>query len=458
MTGVSAVTGQRVAASRRIAAIVALIAAACAVAFVMVFLLRNAAHLLLGLVGLIVAAAGGWVALTERGLKRPLGVGLLVVGLGVIVVALAAAWDGQQGILARFILVLLLLAITLITGRYAVRDQLTETDLENVRVKAPSRAVLLVNPWSGGGKVDQFDIPRLARDLGVEVVRLDHGLDLEQLARDAVTRGADCLGMAGGDGSQALVAGVAIDAGLPFVVVPAGTRNHLALDLSLDRTDPRPSLRGFVDGHERRIDYATVNDRLFVNNVSLGVYASIVQSDDYRDNKVGTATDLLPNLLGTDTEPFDLQFTGPEGQEVHEAFLVQVSNNQYTLSNPLDFGQRLALEDGLLGMVAVAGETTLDGAQFMTRLATNTLNRSPNYIEWNAEHFEVRSRAATVDAGVDGEACRLETPLKFRIHPAGLRLLVPRENIEAAVVRRSRAVRTRDLIAIAQGNQISRER
>ena len=117
---------------------------------------------------------------------------------------------------------------------------------------------------------------------------LDHGLDLEQLARDAIARGADCLGMAGGDGSQALVASIAVECGVPFVCVTAGTRNHFAQDLGLDREDPRTSVHAFRDAIERRIDYATVNDRFFVNNVSLGVYAALVQQDAYREAKVET--------------------------------------------------------------------------------------------------------------------------------------------------------------------------
>ena len=127
---------------------------------------------------------------------------------------------------------------------------------------------------------------------------LDHGLDLEQLARDAIARGADCLGMAGGDGSQALVASIAVECGVPFVCVSAGTRNHFAQDLGIDRDDPRKSVYAFRDAVERRIDYATVNERFFVNNVSLGVYATIVQQDSYRDAKVETTKAMLPELLG----------------------------------------------------------------------------------------------------------------------------------------------------------------
>ena len=171
--------------------------------------------------------------------------------------------------------------------------------------------MLICNPWSGGGKVEKFGLVELANELGVETVMLDHGLDLEQLARDAIARGADCLGMAGGDGSQALVASIAVECGVPFVCVTAGTRNHFALDLGLDREDPRTSVHAFRDAVERRIDYATVNDRFFVNNVSLGVYATIVQQDGYRDAKVETTKALLPELLGNTDEPFDLQFTTP---------------------------------------------------------------------------------------------------------------------------------------------------
>ena len=100
---------------------------------------------------------------------------------------------------------------------------------------------------------------------------------------------------------------------LPFVCVTAGTRNHFALDLGLDRDDPRHSLYAFTDSIERRIDYATVNGRFFVNNVSLGVYATIVQQEQYRDAKVETSTALLPELLGNTDAPFDLQFTDPSG-------------------------------------------------------------------------------------------------------------------------------------------------
>jgi diacylglycerol kinase family enzyme len=288
-----------------------------------------------------------------------------------------------------------------------------------VIVTRPLRSVLSCNPWSGGGKVEKFGLVELAESLGVEVVMLDRGQDLEQLARDAVSRGADCLAMAGGDGSQALVASIAIEHELPFVCVTAGTRNHFALDLGLDRDDPRLSLDAFRDGIERRIDYATVGDRLFVNNVSLGIYATIVQQPGYRDAKAETTKALLPEMLGKPREPFDLQFKDPHGRGVDGAFLVQVSNNPYVLGATLDASQRRRLDTGTLGVVAITASTGGEAAEVVALSALGQRRRSRHWHEFTTEQFEVRSRSGRAFVGVDGEALELETPPEVRDSPLG---------------------------------------
>ncbi len=299
--------------------------------------------------------------------------------------------------------------------------------------------------------MERFGLAELATEFGVEVVMLDHGLDLADLARDAIARGADCLGMAGGDGSQALVASIAIAHNLPFVCVAAGTRNHFALDLGIDREDPRLSLDAFRDGIERRIDYATVGERLFVNNVSLGVYATIVQEDGYREAKSETTKALLPEMLGRTQEPFDLQFIDPNQGEVDGAFLIQVSNNPYVLGATLDASQRRRLDTGMLGVVAISASTGAEAAQIFALSTLGQRRRSRHWHEFTVEQFEVRSRAGKAYAGIDGEALELATPLEFRIHPGGLRLLVAKGNIAAAEQRRARDISARDLVAIARG-------
>ena len=158
---------------------------------------------------------------------------------------------------------------------------------------------------------------------GIEPVVLQRGDDLVQLAEDAIERGADVIGMAGGDGSQALVASVAAQRGVAHVVVPAGTRNHFALDLGLDRDDVVGALDAFGPAVERRIDLAEVNGRVFVNNVSLGVYGEITQSEEYRDAKVATTLEKLPTLMGPGGEPTDLGWTGPDGVHHDSAHLIR---------------------------------------------------------------------------------------------------------------------------------------
>jgi diacylglycerol kinase family enzyme len=150
---------------------------------------------------------------------------------------------------------------------------------------------LFYNPLSGGGKAERFHLVAEADRRRIATVELTRGEDLEQLVREAITGGADGLAMAGGDGSQAVVAMIAAELDLPYACIPAGTRNHFALDLGVDRDDVVGALDAFVDGGERRVDLAEVNGRVFVNNVSLGLYADAVQRPGYRAAKLQTLLD-----------------------------------------------------------------------------------------------------------------------------------------------------------------------
>ena len=437
---------------RRVLAVTSMVAGVALVVVTVVFAARHVGALLIGVAGLALVAAGAWWVITEGMPRRVIGVAGLVLGAVLLAVAVLNATPDVDRPVLRLAIVGVLFLVMVGCSRAALVRELHERDSRRpLEVTPPRHPVLLCNPWSGGGKVDKFGLVELAESMGVEVVMLDHGLDLETLARDAVAQGADCLGMAGGDGSQALVACIAVEHDLPFVCVSAGTRNHFALDLGIDRDDPRLSLEAFRDAIERRIDYATVGDRLFVNNVSLGIYATIVQQEGYRDAKVDTTKAALPEMLGRATEPFDLQFTEPDGSEVDGAYLIQVSNNPYVLGATIDASQRRRLDTGCLGVVAVTATTGAEAASVMAMSALGQRRRSRHWHEFTAERFEVRSRSGRAYAGVDGEALELDTPLEFRIHPRGLRLLVPQGNLTAAERRQARNVSISDLVAIARG-------
>ncbi len=441
-------------ARQRALAILSLVAVLLLAVALVAFLVRNGVYVIVGLAGLALGVAGAWWAITKQAPRRGYGVIGLVVGAALLVAALLGAGNEDWESFVRALICLALLATAVLAARAALAASLRTAAASRVhRVRRPLHPVLLCNPWSGGGKVQKFGLVELATTLEVETVMLDHGLDLAELARNAISRGADCLGMAGGDGSQALVASIAVEHDLPFVCVSAGTRNHFALDLGLNRRDPRQSMYAFRDGLERRVDYATVNDRFFVNNVSLGVYATIVQQEGYREAKVATTKQLLPELLGETTEPFDLQFMTPDGTEVDGSFLVMVSNNPYVLAASPSTSQRLRLDTGRLGVFAVTATTGAQAAEVVTLALAGQGARSGRAFEFNCERFEIRSRSGMAYAGVDGEALELETPMTFRAHPQGLRMLVPEGNIETALRRQSRGVHLRDLVLLAKGAQ-----
>jgi hypothetical protein len=191
-----------------LAAIVALVAAAAAVVLVIVFLARNGTWVILGLAGVVSAVAGAWRVAVRRGAHRVIGIALVVVGLGLLAGAVVGVGGGPAHEVLRLAAVVVLLAIAVTASRAALHAELRSAATPVVRRAAPRHPVLICNPWSGGGKVERFGLVELARSLGVETILLDRDHDLRTLAEEAVASGADCLGMAGGDGSQALVATV----------------------------------------------------------------------------------------------------------------------------------------------------------------------------------------------------------------------------------------------------------
>jgi diacylglycerol kinase family enzyme len=273
---------------------------------------------------------------------------------------------------------------------------------------AVTHRVLIVNPASGRGRAQRLDLLGHCQARGIETVIRQAGEDIFELARAAVAGGAEILGMAGGDGSQAAVAAVAAEFDVPYVCVPAGTRNHFALDLGLDRRDVIGALEAFVDGTERRIDLARVNNRVFVNNASMGVYGRIVQSRDYRNAKLRTVIEKLPDLVGPAAERFDLRFTGPDGRKHPDAALLLVSNNPYLFDPRPGRGTRGDMDGGTLGVVSLTNEHPWQGVR-----------------EWVESSFRVESDKA-VEVGLDGEAVVIDPPLVFESLPSALRIRVPR--------------------------------
>ncbi len=380
---------------------------------VLVLLAACAVVLVLGAVesfprGLVIAALllgallAAWAAIRRRGAAR---LAFLAAGAGLLVAAIVLTFTGGLILDSLLAIGFLVAALALARGLFVVRTELPPAP-------RPKRPVVIWNPRSGGGKALQADLAAQARARGIEPIELTPGDDLEQLVRAAVADGADALAAAGGDGTQALIASIAAENDLPFACIPAGTRNHLALDLGVDRDDVVGALDAFVAGGERRVDLAEVNGRTFVNNVSLGLYAEAVQRQGYREAKLRTILDTAPDIIGTDgSRAPALHWTGPEGTAHDSAAVILVSNNVYRLGRAIGSGSRPRIDEGLLGIAVMEAP----GARGR-RSSWRGLWR-----QWSAPSFEVGS-GAPVPAGVDGEALTLEPPLRFIIRPGVLRV------------------------------------
>lgn len=425
----------------RAAAIVALLAPPTMVAVTIAALAGDVVVVALAFVAVLVASAATWFALTRRGRRRAFGVALAVCAVAALLALLIVSWHG----VLLIVVLLSLLATFGASARYAL-SRTDETTVGVVVSRGGQAAALIVNPKSGGGKAERFALADEARRRDVEPIVLAPGDDLSELAERAVASGVQAIGMAGGDGSQALVATVAARNDIAYVCVPAGTRNHLALDLGLDRDDVVGALDAFADAVERRIDLAKVNDRVFVNNASLGVYAKVVQSEAYRDAKLQTWTMMLPELLGPDADPIDLEFASPGGALCHDAALVLVSNNPYQLTHMSGMGTREHIDTGTLGIAAVRIRGAADASKFVALELAGQVGRFPGLMSWSARTFEVRS-SSLVAVGLDGEALVLEPPLRFSTLPGALRVWLPR-NADLAPAARGVALTATNLGAL----------
>jgi diacylglycerol kinase family enzyme len=410
--------GRKETRSRTWLARLSLLLAALAIVIVVVDAgLKGIAILVVALVGAVVSVTTAYFFLSRRGVLRWLSFGLFVLAPIAVLVVFAFT-----GLLLAAALSLLAWLLASVTARLALAGDAADWRMPEHPAQPPAaRPFLIMNPRSGGGKVGRFDLKRKAEGLGAEVFLMDgdEPVDVAAVARDAVVRGADLLGVAGGDGTQALVAGIAAQHGLPFVVITAGTRNHFALDLGLDRDDPSACLAALSDGVELRVDLGEIGGQTFVNNASFGAYAEVVESPAYRDDKLGTTLDLLPDLLqGSRGARFTAR---ADGTELDGPQAVLVANNPYGSGDIAGLGRRFRLDRGVLGVIGVSVSSARQAADLLRG------RHSTGVVVLTTKRVEISTDAPEIPVGIDGESVTLPAPVVCTIHPGVLRVWVPRD-------------------------------
>ncbi len=403
---------------------------------------------------LLLAIAAAWYAVTRAGRRKKVAVVVCVVA---VIGLLSAGFSGGTRAVVITIVRVVCLVLAGWLGRIALgRDlrSLKAAAVPGASVPAARHGALIINPRSGNGKAARAGLEEACRERGIEPLMLKQGTDLRQLARDALDRGADVIGMAGGDGSQARVASLAAERDVPMVIVPAGTRNHLAMDLGLDRDDVVGALDAYGDAVERRMDLGDANGEVFVNNVSLGLYAAIVRSPAYRDAKVDTTVSALQEALAPGTPPFDLRFTDQAGVHHDGAHLIQVSNGRY--GQTLDgMTSRPHLDAHELQIIALEFTDDRGVASLISDIAAGHPERNPAYHVWTDITFEVDS-SGPVDMGWDGEARTMGPPLRFSLRERQVRVRLPQNAIGYSPAGRSLNWRSgiKGVFQVAAGHQV----
>lgn len=377
--------------------------------------LESLGMVIVGAVGACLMVAGGYMFLAHRGVLRLLGFAVVVLAPVAVLVIFAL-----HNLIWVAVVSVGLVVLAIAAAQRALASTALDPEMPAHDVPPPKHAFLIMNPKSGGGKVGTFGLKDKAEALGAEVALLDGPgvVDVAQLARQAVADGADLLGVAGGDGTQALVAGIAAENDLPFLVISAGTRNHFAMDLGLDRENPAACLEALTDGVEQRIDLGTIGERTFVNNASFGAYADIVESPAYRDDKAGTTLRMLPDILSghrgskLTAHAGGTTITGPQA--------LLVSNNPYGMNDIAGLDRRARLDAGALGVAAVTVNSALQAIELLGGVHSRGLTAL------TAGEVVVDADTPQIPVGIDGETVMMPTPVRCAIRPKILRVRVPR--------------------------------
>ena len=389
-----------------------------AVVFVAVFAeLKSLTMLAVGLVGAAVTLAAAYFFLSRRGVWRWLSLAVFVL-TPIAVIAVFAL----RNLLWVAVVAAAIWLLASMTARLAlVRDHPDWRMPEHPAEPPARRPYLIMNPKSGGGKVEKFDLKSKAEELGAEVFLIDGSepVDVAKVAREAVAQGADLLGVAGGDGTQALVAGIAAEHGIPFVVISAGTRNHFALDLGLNRENPSACLGALSDGVELRVDLGRINGQVFVNNASFGAYAEVVETPAYRDDKLNTTLNLLPDLLqGQRGVRLSAR---ADDTEIRSPQALLVANNPYGTGDIAGLSRRARLDAGVLGVIGVKVRNVQQAIDLLRG------RRAVGVRVLRTKKIEITADAPQIPVGVDGEALSMSTPVVCTISPGALRVWVPRD-------------------------------
>ena len=261
----------------------------------------------------------------------------------------------------------------------------------------------------------------LRRELpDARIINASDGGELPGLIAEAAGS-ARILGIAGGDGSVQLAAGLAADKGLPLLVIPAGTFNHFATDLGVrSAQDALDALRA---GDSVLVDVALAGQRSFLNTASTGVYVDLVRAREELEERLGKWPAVLVALARVlhSSRPQDLVVNGRR----RRVWLLFAGNCRYEPAGAAP-SYRPDLSDGQLDIRMIDGSQPLARARLIAAVAMGTLARSRVYRTWAAPELTIRTRdGSPVQLSTDGEVMTGDATVTLRKRPDSLLVYRP---------------------------------
>lgn len=297
----------------------------------------------------------------------------------------------------------------------------------------PARVLVVLNARSGTGceeaRAEEIRGLCAANGLAAEVVlaqRIDECWDALQQARDA---GIGLVAAGGGDGTQSAVASRLAGTEIVQGVLPLGTLNHFAKDLGIPPS-LEDAVRTLAQGRVRQVDVGEVNGHVFINNSSLGLYPQIVRERELQQFHLGKSkwAALASATLHATGQPHGLavRIATEDDTALRRTHFVFIGNNRYVMEG-FDIGARSSLQDGELALYLARRRGRLALVRLAFRALLKRLQQAEDFEVLAGAEFVIDTRDARIRVATDGEVNMMDTPLRYRIRPGALRVMVPAE-------------------------------
>lgn len=292
---------------------------------------------------------------------------------------------------------------------------------------------VVINASAGSGCdagwVDTLAEKFRAGGLEAKITLAKNGDEILQAAKNAVKAHPKIIVAGGGDGTINAVASAVVGSDITFGVLPMGTLNHFAKDLNIP-LKLEEAAQNIIDGHTQKVDVGEINERIFLNNSSLGIYPNIVRDREAQQRRLGRGKWLAffwATLATLRRYPFMhiwLTIDGVE-HERHTPF-VFIGNNPYLMEG-FSIGKRERLDSGKLSLYSAQRTGRLGLFGLALRALFGTLRQARDFDELTAQSVRIETRHQHIRVSTDGEVNLLDTPLHYRIRPAALNVIVPKK-------------------------------